>query len=775
MKMIFKIAKTELRNLFYSPVAWFLTIAFIVQCAVFYTNPLYSGAKWQDVLLRNTPSFKNWGPKSMTTNIFLSPDGIFNNVLQNLYLFVPLLSMGLISREINTGTIKLLYSSPVKVRGIVLGKYFAIMLYNLLLLLILGIFMVSAAFNIKSVDYGLLLSASVGFYLLVCAYSAIGLFMSSLTIYQIVSAIGSFVTIFILSRIGGLWQKIEFVRDLTYFLSMSGRTGKMLRGLITTKDVLYFVIIVYMFLGFTLLKLKGGQESKPWYVKARGYVFIVVLALLIGYISSRPIFTGYWDTTAGQTNTLHPRTQEIVKELGKDPLEVTLYTNLLGGSVTNGLPEQRNAYLSDLWEPYLRFKPDIQFKYVNYYHYDSSMDNGTLRRSFPGKTSRQIGEQLADAYDIKFSRFSTPEAIVPKTVDLRSENYRLVMQVKYKGQTTFLRTFSDNIVWPEEEHVAAAFKRLLQAKLPKLLFVTGDLERNIYKRGEREYRDISIEKLSRLSLLNLGFDSDTLSLNTGNIPPDITALVLADPKTSLSAASLSKMEQYIDNGGNMLILGEPGKQEMLNPLLQRLGVQLMDGTMIQPSKEEMPHMATPYVTTAGLDLAEERLLLLSKKSGDSLKVLMQGATGIAYSTRGAFTATPLLMTVGQQTWLKAGRLVTDSTPPEYSPQEGDIKGSFPTALALTRQVNDRQQRIVVCSDADFMSNLRSGSSFFGRAICSWLDKGQFPIYTPRPDPKDNLLTITAPGANVLKIVYVWVLPALVLLLGSILLIRRKRK
>jgi ABC-2 type transport system permease protein len=235
------------------------------------------------------------------------------------------------------------------------------------------------------------------------------------------------------------------------------------------------------------------------------------------------------------------------------------------------------------------------------------------------------------------------------------------------------------------------------------------------------------------------------------------------------------MEQYIDNGGNMLILGEPGKQEMLNPLLQRLGVQLMDGTMIQPSKEEMPHMATPYVTTAGLDLAEERLLLLSKKSGDSLKVLMQGATGIAYSARGPFTATPLLMTVGQQTWLKAGRLVTDSTPPEYSPQEGDIKGSFPTALALTRQMNDRQQRIVVCSDADFMSNLRTGSSFFGRAICSWLDKGKFPIYTPRPDPKDNLLTITAPGASMLKIVYVWVLPALVLLLGSILLIRRKRK
>jgi ABC-2 type transport system permease protein len=195
MKLIYKLAKTELRNLFYSPVAWFVGIAFLVQCAVFYTNSIFTTAKWQDILLRNNPKFKDFGNSSLTTSIFLNPNGLFQSVLQNLYLFVPLLSMGLISREINNGTIKLLYSSPVKVRQIVLGKYLAVMIFNLLLLFIVGIFMVTGAFNISSVDYGLLLSASLGFYLLVCAYSAIGLFMSSLTTYQIVSAIGSFLII----------------------------------------------------------------------------------------------------------------------------------------------------------------------------------------------------------------------------------------------------------------------------------------------------------------------------------------------------------------------------------------------------------------------------------------------------------------------------------------------------------------------------------------------------------------------------------------------------
>lgn len=141
--MIFKVAKTELRNLFYSPVAWFLTIAFMVQCAVFYCTPVTTGSKWQDVMMENSPEFKNWG-FSLTAGLFLGQGGIFDSVLHNLFLFVPLLTMGLISREINNGTIKLLYSSPIKTRDIVLGKYLAIMIYNLLLVMILGIFMISS-------------------------------------------------------------------------------------------------------------------------------------------------------------------------------------------------------------------------------------------------------------------------------------------------------------------------------------------------------------------------------------------------------------------------------------------------------------------------------------------------------------------------------------------------------------------------------------------------------------------------------------------------------
>ncbi|RAJ76773.1 ABC-2 type transport system permease protein [Chitinophaga dinghuensis] len=775
MKMIFKIARTELRNLFYSPVAWFLTIAFMVQCGVYYTSALYPVAKWQEVLLQNTPTFKDFGV-AMTAGIFLAPDGIFMNVLQNLYLFVPLLTMGLISREINSGTIKLLYSSPVKIREIVLGKYLAVMIYNLLLVGVVGVFIVTGIINIHHADYGWLLSALLGFYLLVCAYTAVGLFMSSLTTYQIVSAIGSFIIIFILSRIGTLWQKYDLVRDLTYFLSLSGRTTKMLKGLITTKDLIYFILIVYMFVGFTLIKLKAGRESKPWYVKTGRYMLIAISVLVLGYFSSRPGYIGYWDTTANNNNTLHVNTQQVIKEMKDGPLEVTLYCNLFGGGVGRGLPENRNDYLWNLWEPYLRFKPDIKFNYV--YYYDVPDSDSTLYITWGRKSYQEIAAKMCEGYEIKPSLFK-PGAEVRKLIDLSPENYRMVMQLQYKGKTTFLRTFDDATFWPEEPQVGAAFKRLLQPVMPKELFLTGNLERDIYKKGEREYNYHSLSKDNRYSLINIGFDADTIA-ETQEIPEDVTTLVIADPKTALSEATMLHLKRYIDKGGNMFILGEPGKQQVLNPLLAQLGVKMMDGTLIELSKDEMPHMVKPYLTIQSLDLSGEPLLQLlkegMKKGEDSLPLLMPGVAGLEWTNDSGYTVQPLLQTGFNRAWLKAGTLVTDSVPPVFNPADGDSKiPRYTTAVSLSRKLAQKEQRIIISADADFMSNLRQGGGFLSRTFYSWLDDGKFPIYTPRPKPQDTLLNIGTTGAGILKIVYVWVLPGLVLLLGTVLLIRRKRK
>ena len=85
--MIIQIAKAELRTLFYSPVAWFLILAFLVQCAYFFTTGLAGLAELQDMIVKNNPGYKGLtgsAEAGYTRRLFLGGEGVFSSVLQNL-------------------------------------------------------------------------------------------------------------------------------------------------------------------------------------------------------------------------------------------------------------------------------------------------------------------------------------------------------------------------------------------------------------------------------------------------------------------------------------------------------------------------------------------------------------------------------------------------------------------------------------------------------------------------------------------------------------------
>lgn len=783
MKLLFKIARNELRNLFYSPVAWLLSITFFVFCAVTYTDVFYPFAKQTALVLENDPDFVKKIVQSMTYGIFSDPiNGYFVVILQWLYLFVPLLTMSIISRESNGGTIKLLYSSPITVRQMVLGKYLAMLIYNLIFILILGFFIGSAYLDLNKVDGGPLFSALLGFYLLLNALAAIGFFMSALTTYPIVAAIASFSFLLVLNYIGMLWQQYDFVRDLTYFMSINRRTEKMISGLISTKDLIYYLVIVFMFLGFTILKLKAGRESKPWPVRASRYVLIVIIGLLIGYFTSRPGNIGYWDVSSRKTNTLHPVTQKIVEGMKDSTMEVTLFVNLLGMDAVSGLPQYRNYYLDGMWENYLRFKSNIDFKYV--YYYAIPAGDSSLFRRFPGKSPKEIAGIMSEVNSFDAAKLLSPEQM-GQIIDLSTENYKMVMQLRYKGRTTLLRT---NLIgeasgtWPDEQVVNASLRRLTGAKMPQVYFVSGELERNIYKNGEREYSQHTLDKSGARSLLNLGFDCDTLNLQTQDIPATASIVVLADPKVELSAPVQQKLKNYLAEGRNMLVFAEPGKQQLINPVLNPLGVQLMNGQLVQNHETgETADKVNFNVTPASFDMADEWWLLYNRYL-HSLKVqgfqgnpALRSVVAVTSTKDSGCTALPLLKTTSPGTWLETSRLKVDSIAPEFNAAEGDIKkDSFDVGVLFTRPGKIREQRVMVFGDADIASNKHLISENV-RSYYSYLDYNEYPIYINPPFAKDTHVTLQPGWAYGQKIVYVWGIPGLLLLAGSVLLIRRKRK
>jgi ABC-2 type transport system permease protein len=226
----------------------------------------------------------------------------------------------------------------------------------------------------------------------------------------------------------------------------------------------------------------------------------------------------------------------------------------------------------------------------------------------------------------------------------------------------------------------------------------------------------------------------------------------------------------------LLIAGEPGKQTVLNPVISPLGVQLMDGILVQKSSDNPPNMVKPLLTNAMIGIAKN----LEREFSDSIGVSMPGAVGLSYTTGGPFSIKPLLITDEKASWNKKGKLVVDSADVDFSAADGDERGSVATAVALTRQINNKEQRIVVTGDADFLTNreitrFRAANFKFDTDLFGWFTYGQFPVDTSRPESRDKRLDITDKGMLALKIFILSIFPGLLLIIATVFLIRRKRK
>ena len=134
MRAIYKIAKTELQMLFYSPIAWLLLLCFVFQTVFFYTGMLESF-----VLDVENSGRTYWCSLRLFIRGYGGSSGLWPSVVNILYLYIPLLTMGVISKELSSGSIKLLYSLPISNSNIVLGKFLAMVVYAFLLTLILFI------------------------------------------------------------------------------------------------------------------------------------------------------------------------------------------------------------------------------------------------------------------------------------------------------------------------------------------------------------------------------------------------------------------------------------------------------------------------------------------------------------------------------------------------------------------------------------------------------------------------------------------------------------
>ncbi|MDD7887825.1 Gldg family protein [Flavivirga sp. 57AJ16] len=775
MKIILKIARMELQKMFYSPIAWLILIVFSIQAGIQVMLMIKHFVMGTEL---------GYGFQSLTPAIYTASNGVFNQMQQYLYLYIPLLTMGLFSKEFSSGSIKLLYSSPITNTQIVLGKFFSMMFFGLAMVFILFNVALLGNFTIKDFDFSLAITAIFGLYLLICAYSAIGLFMSSLTAYQIVAAIGTFATLFVLKQVGGMWQDIEFVRDITYWLSIQGRSNTLINGLISSEDVLYFILISLLFIAFTIFRLKGIREKSAKYVSFLRYTGAFIITALIGYVSTIPSLMVYHDSTRTNTNTLTENSQKIISKL-EGKISITTYANAFDQNFFFAMPKSQKSYM-DIFKQYKRFYPNMDHEFK--YYYALPVEKHILKshnERYKGLTEIQALEKLCEIQEINIERFRSSNDY-SNEINFQDELNRVVNKITTEsGKTTNVRLFNDFKVVPTESEISAAFKVLVEKSSPIVGFVNGHEERDVDDFGSRGYNTLAKEKPFRQALINNGFDFKECNLSLP-VDKDINILVIADSKTMYSEEELKNLNNYIDRGGNMVIACDLNRQNVMNPLVQRFGVSFMDGQIAEHNKGYTMDLITAVSTDKGSKLAYHFEDLKGEKV-----ITMPGAVAISYEKMDGINYTPLFVSdgatnikeidsIGSWNELKTTDFIDDIA--KYDPEEGDKLGSLTTALALTRKIGTKEQRIMILGDADCLSNgeistnrreIRAENFKMASGIFFWLSDNKLPIDVRRPIPPDDKMEIGKKDLDYLSPLYKIIFPSLFGLAFLVLWLRRK--
>lgn len=250
------IARQELARLFVSPLAW--TILAVVQLLL----GLLFAMSLAD-LMTNPQRINEFAGVSEIIGA-----GMFRFATVVLLLVIPLLTMRTFSEERKTGTLDLLLSSPISLVGIVVGKFLGLMGFLTVMLALIGLMPFSLILG-TNLDTGMLASGLLGLWLMMAAFAAAGIFISSLTREPTIAAIGGFGLLLGLWLLHALsffdWQPAILgvslpIAEAARQFSLLAHYDDLLFGIFDSGDVLFYIIFSALFLTLTVQRLDMERQ-----------------------------------------------------------------------------------------------------------------------------------------------------------------------------------------------------------------------------------------------------------------------------------------------------------------------------------------------------------------------------------------------------------------------------------------------------------------------------------------------------------------------------------
>jgi ABC-2 type transport system permease protein len=176
-----------------------------------------------------------------------------------ILMVTPFITMRLFSEERATGTINLLFSSPVSITELVLGKYLGTLCFLLIMLTLIALMPFSLYLGTK-LDFGQLCSGLLGLFLLMASFSAIGMFVSTLTNQVSVAAITTFGILFMLWILNlAANTGSEITMAIVSYLSLLNHYNNLLNGIFNSIDIIYYLLVCTVFVTLSIWRLDGDR------------------------------------------------------------------------------------------------------------------------------------------------------------------------------------------------------------------------------------------------------------------------------------------------------------------------------------------------------------------------------------------------------------------------------------------------------------------------------------------------------------------------------------
>ncbi|MGN0154597.1 MAG: Gldg family protein [Lachnospiraceae bacterium] len=630
---------------------------------------------------------------------------------------IPLCTMGLFAQEKRSKTDQMLFTAPVSIFSILLGKYLATFLFLFLPVALSCIYPVLIAGQ-GEMSVRFLMGVYIAIVLVGMSLLSLGMFISSMTSSVVLAAIITY-GLYAVVLLGRILESVVSADGLYYFLhnfSIYNKYNDMVSGIVRSGDIAYLLLLSAGFFVLTWLRLDHQRIGNKVFA-AKTVLLVACVCVLSGIFFH---CTRVYDFTSEQLLTLSDETKEVVKNVEK---QTDIYYM--------GERSRANATYQELFQEYKRLNDNIQI------HYKNVETDLAFRQQYLGNVSAVTETSILVVCGDKYIYLDSADYVA--SIQTSKYSYKNILEIENQLTSAIYYTNSEDT--------------------SKICYITGHGEENLTS----GFHNLLMMNSYDLDELNL---AESLSSIEANFPESCLAVLLNAPQTDYSDDEIKALKQYMEDGGKLFVTIDPLNEELDNlyAFLADYGFDIEQGVIIEGEETNYAY-DTAYYIIPKIQKNEITNPLIE----NNLHVLTMTSKGIKKNGEAnGYSCTDLLTTSG-----RAFSKVSDF---ENATTKGENDISGPFSVASLSENKDGAKIFLLTSNIFFNEEVDMDSAGANRkfflSVMDYLTGNDSGIMIPGKDVGNQTALYPNTAQTRIRIVAIVVVPFVILLIGVIVIIIR---